>query len=316
MEIACTKEDFDGTRGLMCYNRRKPHKKTTRERDKSEWILSIGQHEGIIPGEVFVCVQKKLKKSRDTHFYPAKSSKALLAFLLKCEKCGGAMTYKDYKKNDWQYYTCHKGHFAGSCEGQTVKARAIEDAVVHTIKKVCSDEKFLKQIAADAAKKCKTDLAPLEKQRRKILASLSEMTGEQKELIKALGRKKLPVEIVEERISEIEELKKPLQEELHWIENKINKAALQDIDLDQVFGNLCKFNDVFDEMELEEKRMFLRSIVEKITYNEGYIKIYLYYFPDFMGTQAVLTEECNSGNPVTHAHGFMLAMRVNLAGKV
>lgn len=59
-------ELYDGSFGLMYYNRRKQHKNTTRDRDEEEWILAIGEHDGFVAGEIFVRVQYKLNKNKNT----------------------------------------------------------------------------------------------------------------------------------------------------------------------------------------------------------------------------------------------------------
>lgn len=59
-------EPYNGSFGLMYYNRRKQHKNTTRDRDQQEWILAIGEHDGFVAVEIFVRVQYKLNKNKNT----------------------------------------------------------------------------------------------------------------------------------------------------------------------------------------------------------------------------------------------------------
>ena len=70
IEMACDPSQFDGVHGLIWYNRRKPHKKTTIFKDRAEWVLAVGGHLGIIPGDLFVKVQKKVVA---TTFKPARA---------------------------------------------------------------------------------------------------------------------------------------------------------------------------------------------------------------------------------------------------
>ncbi|WP_276624260.1 hypothetical protein [Syntrophomonas wolfei] len=50
--------------------------------------------------------------------------------------------------------------------------------------------------------------------------------------------------------------------------------------MEMVFGNLLRFNEVFDQLEFEEKRNFLRSIVKEIIHDEDKIRILLYFMPE------------------------------------
>jgi len=282
IDMACEQSDFDGVHGLMWYNRRKPHKKTTRLKDQSEWVLAVGGHQGIIPGELFVKAQKKVVA---TTFKPARygtGSKGLLASLIKCGKCSKAMIYMDYGKGSWQYYKCRTKEQQGTCicSGQTVKGNELDEAVITAIKKVCADHDFLEDVARQAAKNSVDNTEPLQNDKRRLTERLDALAAEQKELVRALGKKTMPVELIEERIQEIENEKAPVLQQLEDIELNLDNQDWQKIDMEMVFGNLLRFNEVYDELEFEEKRIFLRSIVKEIIYDQGRIKLLLYFLPE------------------------------------
>jgi len=314
LEMASQINEFNGQNGLMYYNRRKPKNKTTEKRKMSEWILVVGNHQGCVPGKLFIQVQNKLRKSKNTFSRSGKGKKGLLISLLKCDKCGGAMSYKDYGKSTWQYYFCNKAYFSGTCEGQTVKGDDIEKVVIETIRTICSDKNLLKQVAAQAMSESKEDTTPLKKEKKELLSKIEAVISEQKELVKALGKKTLPGEIIEERINELEENKKTLQNELELIEAQLNQYFIQDINIDLVFNNLLQFNNIFDEMTFEEKRAFLRSVIKEIRYNEGIINIHLYFTPDIQGLQAKVNQSGSSGKLVPQGQGFMEAINPKFAG--
>ena len=282
IEMACDQSDFDGVHGLMWYNRRKPHKKTTRLKDQSEWVVAVGGHPGIIPGKLFVKAQKKIVA---TTFAPARTgtgSKGLLASLIKCGKCGKAMVYADYNHGTWQYYKCRSKEQQGSCvcSGQTVKGNELDQAVVTAIKQICADRAFLEDIARQAIKNTADNTKPLLEDKHHLSGKLDALSAEQKELVRALGKKTMPVELIEERIQEIEREKAPILKQMEEIDSKLDTQDWQKIDMEMVFGNLLRFNEVFDEMEFEEKRIFLRSIVKEIIYDKGKIKLLLYFLPE------------------------------------
>ena len=283
VEMACDQTDFDGEHGLMWYNRRKPHKKTTRLKDQSEWVLTVGGHQGIIPGELYVRAQRKVMAST---FKPARTgtgSKGLLAGLVKCGWCGKAMVYLDYGQGKrWQYYKCRSKEQQGACvcSGQSVRGGDLDQAVIKAIKKICADKAFLEDVARQAAKNSLDNTQPLVQEKQRLTARLDGLSGEQKELVRALGKKSMPVELIEERLQEIDGEKVLLLKQLEEIDLKLAGQDWKKIDMETVFGNLVRFNDVFDEMEFEEKRNFLRSIVKGIVYTDGSIKMSLYFMPE------------------------------------
>ncbi len=58
-------ETFDGTHGIMAYNRTEQNKgSTTRKKPIEEWVVSVGEHEGIISGEDWIAVQGLLGENR------------------------------------------------------------------------------------------------------------------------------------------------------------------------------------------------------------------------------------------------------------
>lgn len=314
VQIASEESDFDGIHGLMWYNRRKPHGKTTRLRDQSDWVLSVGGHQGTISGDTFVAVQEKMASVSKASPRGGTGKKGLFAYLIKCAKCNKSMVYVDYGK--WQYYRCRANTLQGPavCPGQTVKGAEIEEAVISTIKSMCTDKAFLEGIARQAMQSANDAAQPLLEEKNRLTAKMDELTGEQKELIRALGKKTMPEELIEERIREIEKEKHSLNQYLSELDGKIENQDWQKIDMEYVFGNLLKFNEVFDQLEFEEKRNFLRSIVKEIIYDEGKIRIAIYFMPEIMPADTQPGDTSFSGTSVMSEHGFILPISIKFAG--
>ena len=114
----------------------------------------------------------------------------------------------------------------------------------------------------------------------------------------------MPLELIEERIHDIENEKAPVLKQLDDIENKLENQDWQKIDIEVVFGNLLRFNQVFDEMEFEEKRIFLRSMVKEIVYTEGSIKMALYFLPEIT-SKTLSNANDNHGTSVSHGCPFI-----------
>ena len=75
--------------------------------------LSLAYHEGIVPSNIFITVQKSLRKNKQIK-NGVRSSFTWLAGLLKCAECGGRVnTFQNKGKT---YFQCYRRfHSAGSC---------------------------------------------------------------------------------------------------------------------------------------------------------------------------------------------------------
>ncbi len=94
-ELFADREQFDGSRGVMAYNRtRQRAGKTNQMNPIDQWIVALGAHEGVIPGKKWVQVQTMLDRNRDKGYRRPRTNQALLSGLLYCAACGGFMRPK------------------------------------------------------------------------------------------------------------------------------------------------------------------------------------------------------------------------------
>lgn len=110
--ITCSKDSFDGTKGILCYNRTSQQTKSLRKkRPFDEWIIALGKHKGIISGAVYTEVQQYLKKNREKAS-PRKdtSAYALVSGKIRCGQCGSRLRIKNVRKGNGIVY------YSYSCE--------------------------------------------------------------------------------------------------------------------------------------------------------------------------------------------------------
>lgn len=88
-------EDFDGSHGIMVYNRtlQKPGK-SHKIRPMEEWIVAVGSHDPILSGKDWCRVQRVLEDNKRKGCRRQKFGRALLGGLLFCGKCGAFMRPK------------------------------------------------------------------------------------------------------------------------------------------------------------------------------------------------------------------------------
>lgn len=112
-DLCSEKHEFDGQKGLMSYNKTNQAKtqSSKRYRDNSQWIIAVGLHEGIIPGDQWIKAQNLLTQNRSKAYRKPKGSAALLSGLLRCAYCGSFMRPKTIQRTaadgrQVYYYIC------------------------------------------------------------------------------------------------------------------------------------------------------------------------------------------------------------------
>ena len=95
MEIYNEDYDWDGTHGVMSYNKTMKTKTgSVKEKDKELWVNAIGKHKGIIKGKDWVEVQELLNNNTNKSYRKPVKNNSILAGILRCEHCGNLMRPK------------------------------------------------------------------------------------------------------------------------------------------------------------------------------------------------------------------------------
>lgn len=285
VQIINSKEEFDGTYGLMYYNRRKPHKKTTRERDKSKWILVIGEHEGIIPGEMYREVQNKLNINKNRAPRLGQSSKSVLVGLVKCGRCGSAMSVFGNTKSSgkrYKYFRCITKEQKSKllCSNTNVRADLLEDFVVKQIKGLCDNKKFIQDFLGRANNEIDDKKVPLIAKRNKLYKELDNVEKEINNLVSALGKGTLPELVIRKRYKELELKQKEIEANLNNIEYELNSSYEYSYDLESIMEYIKDFKNSYEYLSFEEKKKLLKSIVKEIIVDGDKVEMELYFVPN------------------------------------
>ncbi|WP_352404468.1 recombinase family protein [Sporanaerobacter acetigenes] len=287
VNIVDEKDKFDGTHGLMYYNRRKPHKKTTRERDEEDWILAIGEHIGIIPGEIFSRVQMKLANNKRKAPREGQSERSPLAGLVRCGRCGAAMSVfsspktKGNSKVYYHYFRCltreQKARIL--CDNTNVRADILEDLVLFHITSLVNNKKSLQAILEATNNDIEDKRIPLIAKRNKLQSKLDNLDTEINNLVEALGKDILPELVIKRKYKELENKKNELRNELEKINIELNNNYVESYDLETVVKHIENFKYTYEYLDFDEKKKFLQSIVKEIIVDKNKVKLVLYFLP-------------------------------------
>lgn len=100
--ITFSKNEFDGSKGILCYNRTNQQKKSCRKkRPPAEWVIALGRHKGIIAGSLYIEVQNRLRENKEKAS-PRKDTSAfsLVSGKIRCLGCGSKMRIKNIRNSN------------------------------------------------------------------------------------------------------------------------------------------------------------------------------------------------------------------------
>jgi hypothetical protein len=285
-ELFSQREAFDGKHGIMAYNRtlQRPGKATL-ENPIHEWIVSVGKHQGTVPGAKWIQVQNMLGLNKSKSYRKPRSHVALLSGLLCCGKCGGYMRPKLSERKTASGETIYtylcttkersRGHI---CNMKNVGGNMLDAEVIEAVKSFGKQSADTAKQIAQAKKRIGGNHEVYEAESDKIRSQIEENEKEIKSLITTLGKaegsnaEKYIIEQIDELHSQREALKKRLSE----IEAIINHQGLDDIEFDIIRRTLSSMCESVDNYTVEQKRAAVRTFIRKIIWDGENAHIYLF----------------------------------------
>ena len=152
-EVFCPELLFDGTHGIMAYNRTDQKQgKTNRKREESEWIIAVGAHQWLVTGRDWVNVQNILKENKKPGGKRTRENSSVFSDRLYCGLCGACMRAKIYGKNS-VYEQKEERKFSYLCTGKeksfgklctmaNINGKKMDDAVAKSLEQIQGDEKL------------------------------------------------------------------------------------------------------------------------------------------------------------------------------
>ena len=275
-ELFSGREEFDGTHGILAYNRTDQEKgRTTVYLPMKEWIVSVGQHPGLIPGRVWIGVQEILEQNRSKSFRRPRNNEALLTGLLYCG-CGSRMYPKLSKRKTAEgkpifTYVCKMKERSqrSICNGKNVNGNTMDMAVIEQIKMLEDDKStFIAQLEQSRAF-YSGDRTRYEEQ----IASLKQEKAESEKKIEALvdsltelGDSSARVHVAK-RIEQLHQEQEAIESRIQELEGLTSRQALSDTEFDVLRQMLSVFTDGIDEMSIEQKRAAVRTLVRKVVWD-------------------------------------------------
>ncbi len=282
-EVFSPPEAFDGQRGILAYNRTHQAKgRATVYLPVSQWIVTVGQHPGLIPSGVWIRTQESLERSKCKSYRKPRNSRALLTGLLLC-RCGSRMYPKntsritDDGRPIYTYVCKAKERSKGSlCSCSNVSGNALDAAVLEQIRALPEDTGALvSRLSAHRqfyAGQQDTDLpAQLRRQQSEIqrrIRALIDSLPELEDSAAALH--------VKERVEELHAQAATLRSRLSALETPPGPQALWGARQDTLARRLAGLQSALDALPPEQLRSVIRAVVEKVVWDDRQAHVVLW----------------------------------------
>lgn len=274
VDIYADEKDFDGSHGLMVYNKTEKKKNQVVRRDINDWIVAVGKHEGVISSKEWVAIQNMLDRNSDMRYRKPSSSNALLSGILRCSHCGSFMRAKLKNKtvsSDGRRrfdYMCELKEKSRreKCNCRNISGLEADDLVMAEIKKIAMpDSNFYQALKSLSA----NDFSKDSKNNEEIKTLRAMISKNELNINLLLDKiKYVDVSLLDDLSCEIKKLKQAnieLEKQLKDLTN-INYDEITDKETaDSLINILDTYFTSFDTLDLNTKRNMIKLLVSSIT---------------------------------------------------
>ena len=264
-----------------------------KEKDESEWFVTIRPELRIIEDEVFDKAQDILKGRHDSFkiTHERQSNKYLFSTLIKCKECGWSFrrTVRQYK-NTYVRWVCsgHNGKGADSCPNAvTVDEEELIQALQEYFQGILGKKKKVinyvikefqrvykaKDENIEYEKQLNVELNKLRKSREKYMDMYTDDLISREELNEKIGGMRKEIE--------------RLENELKMVSYHLTKGEQLEAILNSTFKQLEDITDVHEMTNAQLKRLINKIEVDK----DGNVDIYLRLIGDLGLDETVLIEQ-------------------------
>lgn len=279
-QVCIEKEELDNETGLMSYAKTSSGLYKNQAASYESWIISMGKHRGIISGEDFVRIQHMLEDNKDKGevFRRGRNNVALLSGLLYCT-CGNLMRPKNYPESrvngngerTFAYLCPYKENTHGvNCQMKNAHGNTLDDAVCNEIMKLVKPDEGAILLLEDLKKQIAVSDQEIISEKQILIRERNNKKEEIRKLVNSMKRMEddsISLDYIQEEISSLDKECRGLDKRIESAEDdSLDRAEISN-QLEEIIDRLSDFQILFSTSGLEEKREFLRAVVEKVVWN-------------------------------------------------
>lgn len=285
MELFSEEGEFDGKHGVMAYNRTLQREGSSHKiRNREEWIISVGKHEGLVRGYQWIKTQELLELNKSKTYRKPRSNTALLSGLLVCGNCGSYMRPKLTRRcgGDGERiyeYLCSMKEKSGNvnCNMKNPRGNSLDQAVVEELRTLHKDEalfrKKMEELYRAILEQQRDDCKETERLSKLLRDTEKEVNSLVGTLARASGTAAEPYII--RQISENHEKAEQIRARIAEAESSEGAAGLSEEELHRMSQAMMNLEFVFDKATIDQKRAALRSIIKKAIWDGQKLQLYL-----------------------------------------
>lgn len=283
IEVFSSRSEFNGTHGVMAYNKTiQSTGKSHVSRKVEEWIIAIGDHEGIISSQDWISVANRLAQNSSKAFRRVRSHEALLSGILRCKNCGSFMRPKKTKRinADGEYiysYLCETKEKSRmhNCAIKNPNGNELDKLVCNKIQQMLGNqEAFIENLMQERTKiQTAEDIHVQEIEQ--VKKGIAEINREIKNLIDSLAASgPAAAQYISEQIESLHSRKEKLEERLAELQRTADSKI---VSVDQ-FDLMCErlFRMPFEETTIEQKREIIKQLVKAVIWDGDNAEIVLF----------------------------------------
>ncbi len=263
-----------------------------KEKDESEWLVSVRPELRIIDDETFDRAQEILKGRHDSFklTHERQSNKHLFSTLIKCKDCGWSFrrTVRQYK-NTYVRWVCsgHNGRGADSCPNAVT---VDEEELIQVLQEYFQDVLSKKRRVIDyvvkefqRVYKAKDENLEYEKE---LTAELNKLRRSREKYMNMYTDDLISREELNEKIGGMRKEIERLENELKMVSYHLTKGEQLEVILNSTFKEMEDITDVHEMTNTQLKKLINKIEVDK----DGNVEIFLKLIGDLGLEEAVLIE--------------------------
>lgn len=270
-KIVGDKDRFDGTCGCQSYGKSSVTIADRKKNDKSNWQLTAGSHEWIVPSDLFLAVQEKMRIKRRMPPRKGTSKNSILTGLVKCGSCGASMTLRKSSAKDvvYRYMYCpSKGRFSPDfCDQKNIRVDILEKNVVDLIVKLSSDKDELRNALIQSLNDLTSKKNPLTDGRESSLNRIAQIDSDLKRMLDLLVREIVAEDAYKEKVNSLSTEKDHLQNFINNSKSRMDEIEYSELNIQHILGAVETMPRLAESKDFDEKRSLIRSIVKEIIIN-------------------------------------------------
>lgn len=264
--------------GLMPYGKRTIKKINGEEKRvfAENYMLEKGQHEAIIPMEMWKKAQRKREKTKGKREKEVGIGReSLLTGILKCPKCGSPMYMSRGRKNDKNilfYYKCGRktkvtGHECSYT--RQIRQEEIDSQVYEAIVKMLDYGQFEEEICKEMREG--EDLERILEQKERVEKVIKTTRNSKKVLEQEMDSLAFDVphyerkrQDMQRRLEKLYDQEAKQEEILEGIQRKLKNIKTKEEMMETVHTALKNFSRLYDKLSDSKKKSFYKLLIEKI----------------------------------------------------